>query len=280
MFIVKQTKQNKILKQSTIKGNFIIAIILSLGGLACSFVAYFLISNAFKEPYPQILLIGLGIFFGIFGLLCFLGLLDLLGIFAFGKTYLLKKDRKNVYLGFFCKIKATTYYKLLFIFFALLSFYVTFYLYKNRENEISSSDITCLTDIITSEVKIDIGGKGNRSIHILLKKYPDFEFTINGVAFKETYSDSYVDFVKMGDTISIDIQTDEYFKKLTKEKPLGFWDKSVNYRFISVYGLRDKNNDYLTLSDYNAGNKSNSFCGIWFFGLLGVYFIWRMFKFK
>jgi hypothetical protein len=64
---------------------------------------------------------------------------------------------------------------------------------------------------------------------------------------------------------------DEYQMKLTKEKPLGFWDKTINYSFISVYELRDKDHTYLTIRDLNKEHKSDTPIGIWMFGLAGLF---------
>lgn len=152
----------------------------------------------------------------------------------------------------------------------LIGSYISF---ENSKTILSTQDITTLRQIVTNEIKIDTPAKGGSSIKLSLKEYPNFDFQINGIAFSATNTSNLISNVKIGDTILVDIKTDEYKKKLTKEKPLGFFDKTLNYKFINIYGLRDKTKTYLTLSDYNAERKTEAPWVFWISLLTGLGFL-------
>jgi hypothetical protein len=61
-------------------------------------------------------------------------------------------------------------------------------------------------------------------------------------------TDNFINNVKQGDTLSISILTDEFVKKITKTKELDFYDKYVDYGFIIVFEVSDKNQNYLNLN--------------------------------
>jgi hypothetical protein len=86
-------------------------------------------------------------------------------------------------------------------------------------------------------------------------------------------TENFIHNVKQGDTISLSILKDEFAKKITKEKELNFYDKSVNYGIISVFGVSDKNQNYLNIYNYNNELTSDKPYGIWMFGLLGLFLI-------
>jgi len=105
---------------------------------------------------------------------------------------------------------------------------------------------------------------------LVLDKYPDFNFDIEGTSYYAINLNRYLTKVKTGDTLFLDIKTDVYQKKLSKEKELSFSDKTVNYRKIYVYELKDKNRSYMALKDNN--NDRNEW-GHYFWGIIGLFFI-------
>ncbi len=151
-----------------------------------------------------------------------------------------------------------------------LFMYAAYHFYLTKDNEIKYSELQTITDVIINKAEIEKGSKSSRSIRVELKSYPSFSFGIAGNGYSASHASDYVANVQIGDTLNLDIMKDEYQMKITKEKPLGFWDKTVNYSLISVYGLRDKNNIYLNLTDYNNEHKSDTPIGIWLFGLAGL----------
>lgn len=114
-------------------------------------------------------------------------------------------------------------------------------------------------------------GKSSKSILIRFVEYPVFNFKLSGSGLYAANAYGFVSSVKAGDTLQIQILKEEYEKKIMTIKPLSLWDKTVNYRFISVYGLRDMQRSYLTLSDYNQACHADAVSwGFWFFIVIGV----------
>ena len=123
---------------------------------------------------------------------------------------------------------------------------------------------------ISNEPKID-KRKSSRWVNIKTNEYPTFVFELAGNSFYAANSQQFVDNVGKEDTIEIDILTDTYEKKLIKTKPLTFWDRTVNYNLITICGLRDNNQTYLTLNDLNNEKKSDSTSwGFWLFIIVGL----------
>jgi hypothetical protein len=144
-------------------------------------------------------------------------------------------------------------------------------IYSRGDVEINSSQLQTITDTITSTAEIGKSSKkSSRSIHIKLKSFPAFNFNISGNAYYAMRTNDYIANVKVGDMITLSIMKDDYQMKLTKEKPLGFWDKTVNYSSIYVYELLDRKNTYLSLQGYNKESKSDSGLRLPFVFVLGL----------
>ncbi|POY35000.1 hypothetical protein C3K47_17230 [Solitalea longa] len=154
-----------------------------------------------------------------------------------------------------------------------LLFYGAYNSYLKKDKQLSYNELSKISSVIINQPEITKGSKGSKSIKIKLKDYPNFDFDINGVAFSSTYVDDYINYVNTGDTLNVYILKDEYLKKITKEKKLNFFDKTVNYQFISVYGLTDAQKIYLSLSSYNETNQKDNEEGIWLFLGLGIFFV-------
>ena len=187
------------------------------------------------------------------------------------KRALVKGKRRDLQIQNNWVRRNNLYYAIGFTIFGGLCLYATYHFYLIKDKEVKYSELQRIRDVITNNAEIEKGRKGSRSIRIKLKSYPSFMFDIKGNSYSATYTSDYVTHVKVGDTLNLDIMKDEYQMKLTKEKRLGFWDKTVNYSFISVYGLSDNNHTYLDLTDYNNEHKSDSSIGIWLFGLVGLF---------
>lgn len=309
-------------------------LILLLGGLGFIWLSYYLTSAALSEPYPQIVGIILGGFFGLLGFLSIIAIygFDSILIYSdhlkvksiFGNTkkiiYLndivtwTEIDKENKYIQWTdltlytdrTKYKLTSsnyknypelknaivagktrdlqkqnawfrrnnlYYAFGFTILGGLFSYAAYHFFLIRINDLKYSELQTIADVITNRAEIEVGSRGSRSIIIKLKSYPLFRFNIVGNGFSATHVSDYVANVKIGDTLNLDIKKDEYQMKLTKEKELGFWDKTVNYSLISVYGLRDKNYSYLTLADYNSEYKKDAPIGFVLLGFIGIFML-------
>jgi hypothetical protein len=147
---------------------------------------------------------------------------------------------------------------------------IFFYQYSNVNKKVTAADLTTIEQVVTSPISIHKGAKGRKSIRLKLKDYPDFKFEIDNTAYQATAADAFVANVQTGDTLFVDITTPEYQMKLSKEKELGFFDKTINYRTIDVYGLRDKNHVYLTNENYNGIDPFRRNIVSLFFGMMGL----------
>ncbi len=308
-------------------------LILLLGGLGMFWGCYALISEAISSPYPQLLDVSFGIFFGVLGFLSIIGIYHLDSILIYSDCVKVKSifgnTKKTIFLDEITswteiekenkhnrwteltlytertKLKLSSsiydnypelrrtlvrgkrrdfdrekkwsnrnnlYYAIGFAILGGVFLYLGYDCYATKDKEVIYSDLHTITDVITNKVEIQKRRKGSSWIRINLKSYPSFNFDIDGLAYSATYASEYVANVKVGDTLYVDIRKDDYQMKLTKEKPLGFWDKTINYSIIPVYELRDKNLTYLSLLGYNGEHKSDTSFGFWVYGLVGAFF--------
>ena len=312
-------------------------LILLIGGIGALTVSFLMIEGTLKGPYPQIIDIILGAFFGVIGAIALISIYKLDTILVYSDHYKIKsifghvkKNIKKDSIITWTEIeKANKYdewkeliiytskcnYKLsssiyenyselrnnlisgkknnlkkeiklikrknavLAVFFLMTGgccLFFAFNFYYMNKDEISYYDLQTISGVITNKAEIHTGSKGSGSISINLRSYPSFNFYISGNSLKATNISSYIENVKIGDTLNLEILKDEYQKKLTKEMPLSFWDKTINYSFISVYGLRDKNSSFLHLNDYIYELKNDwalASLFLWVFFIVGLFMI-------
>ena len=92
-------------------------------------------------------------------------------------------------------------------------------------------------------------------------------------------SDSYVNNVKRGDTLTVMISKESYDKKIAKTKSLSFTDETVNYHLINICGLKHKNIELLSTEDCKNAKKRNSVFNTLFFSAIGIGFLYFQWKF-
>jgi hypothetical protein len=137
--------------------------------------------------------------------------------------------------------------------------------------EILPDQITSIKGTVSEKLKIDYGHKSSRSIRIKLDEYSSFTFLISGHSFYASDKKGILANISSGDIIQLDILSEAYSKKLTKTEELTFWDKGINYKIISVKGLRTDNRKYLTLNSINIRSKSDSkSIGTWLILVIGL----------
>lgn len=252
--------------RSQLKLNILILLIRTvyfLGGGGCLWLAFYMISENSKGDYLQLPGIFLGVFFGI------------LGIGALYQMVTLKELKNEGRARKFYNRVSIVFIKIILVLLLPALIYGLSINIKKQFGGISKAELTTIKGRITNKVEVYQGTKSSGdAIYITLKEYPGFRFDIEDEALDATDAYKYLLYVKRGERLSIDIKTEEYKKKLSKEEPLGFFDKYVNYGFISVYGLRDKNHTYLTLERYNEKDKEDAMLGILIFGGIMLYIIW------
>lgn len=186
------------------------------------------------------------------------------------KPILIKGKPRNIHSEKMWQYKTTKYWGIAFVIIGSLFLYGFWNIYKNKDNIILPQQLTTIKVYVSNELEID-RRKSSKWVNIKTKEFPTFVFELTGNSFYAANSQQFVTNVGKGDLIEIDILTDTYEKKLIKTKPPTFWDKTVNYNFISIYGLRALNQTYLTLNDLNNEKKSDSTSwGFWLFVIVGL----------
>lgn len=145
-----------------------------------------------------------------------------------------------------------------------------YYSSLSKDKIINTKDLHQISGITISKPEKDTSSRSSGRIRVKLSEYPAFHFDISRDMFATEKDYDYIQTINIGDTLVLNITKEEYETKLTKDKPLGFWDKTVNYPIVAVYGLRDKNRSLLNLSGYNAEAMKDKGAGLWFFGFIGL----------
>lgn len=145
--------------------------------------------------------------------------------------------------------------------------YVTFAFYKKTNFNIHSNTNEII-GTITEDAKISTSGKGHKSISFNLKEFPKYTFSISGVRFEATFIDDYLNNIRKGDTLYLTISTDDYLEKIKKIKEPNFKRKHINYSFIGVYQLKDKNKAYISIEYYNLKEADDNKLGLIIFAIL------------
>ena len=146
--------------------------------------------------------------------------------------------------------------------------FLLFNMFLHRNDAINYNELSQISGHVTNKIEVSKTARGSRSIHIRLDNYPEFSFGISGVACDATDDEKLIENVKIGDELTLKINTDEYEKKITKRKELGFFDKYSDYIHIGVYELRDNNYTYLSLDNYNIEKKNDATYGVPLFMLV------------
>lgn len=145
-------------------------------------------------------------------------------------------------------------------------------LWLNRNHEIKKDDLQTIDGVVTNELKKEWKRRTGNFISIKLQNYPNINFKLSGTGIKSSNSYLLRKNTKIGDSISIDIKKEEY-PKLAKNEA----------ETIFIYGLRDKDEDYLNIKIYNSVRKKdrNSISmylllgfSFWMFGF-GIYYLMK-----
>ena len=168
--------------------------------------------------------------------------------------------------------RVTYRYSIFFILFGLLVLYGAFWVQNNRLYKTDRKTIT-ISGIVDNEPKIEKGSKGSRYVQIILNEFPEFKFSISGIAYSEMYASDYVNSVKQGDSLFLTIDETVAKKKLWRTSSLGYLDKHYGWDRISVYGLRDMKKNYLSLNDYSVRDKNEGTILFWICIFIGIGFV-------
>jgi len=174
------------------------------------------------------------------------------------KKKLIKGKKKNSYAEKMWHYKMGRRYGIGFSIVGILFLMFFGRMYLKKDLDISAEMLVKIEGKVINDVEIKKSGKRNRSrsIEIGLEEYSKFKFKLGGNGLNATRVNSLLKNVQKGDRIEAEILKDQFQKKISKEVPLGFWDKSFNYRIIGIYGLNDEQNNYFDLNQFNRNKKS------------------------
>lgn len=139
-----------------------------------------------------------------------------------------------------------------------------------NEYLIKSNELTAITGTVANELEIKKGRKGRRSVNIKIAPYQDYKFYLSGSAYKAAYTQDFVNTVMIGDTITININKKDYEETIVVKNKLEGTEGSMKDSYISVYGLKDNYDTYLTLEDYNKEEESQREMGFWLMLVIGL----------
>ncbi len=228
------------------------------------FLTFLMLRDALKADYFQIAGLILG---GLFG---FFAILNVVGLF-----YFFTKD--NIWaVSWNVKKENWKFLKYFPTAIAIVFFIIAMRFYQNKERQFDTEYVKIsITQMNISKIE---SVKSSKYISIESKEYPKYRFQVQGVAFDNMYSDYYLNNISPGDTLVALITKDSYNKKILQTEPLTFMDKTVNYHFISVYGLKHKDFELLSTNDYEYAKESDSKLGVFFFIGVGLFFLYLQYR--
>ena len=175
--------------------------------------------------------------------------------YEFLKEKLTKGKKKNSYAEKMWHYKMGRRYGIGFSIIGIIFLLLFGRMYMKKDLEISQDQLTKIEGTVVKNIEVKRTGKRNRNknrqIEIELEEYPKFKFKLGENGLNATRVNELVSNVQKGEKIEIEIYTDQLQKKLTKEIPMDFWDKSFNYRIIGIYGINDEQNSYFNLNQFN-----------------------------
>lgn len=134
------------------------------------------------------------------------------------------------------------------LFFAFVFLSVDRHMWGN----IHENDLTQITTVLAKKPEIRYDSKGRRSLELHLQTFPNASFINSGLFYTATESIQFCSRTQIGDTITISLLTDEYKKKITKEKSRTISEKILgNKNRLTIYGLTYKNYQYVNLTEIN-----------------------------
>lgn len=228
------------------------------------FLTYLMLKMAFNADYVQIAGLILG---GLFG---FFAILSIVGLFYFF-------TKENIWsVSWNVKKKNWKFLKYFPTVIAIVFFIVAVRFYQNKEKHFDAEYVEIsITQMNISKIE---SVKSSKYISIDTKEYPKYRFHVDGIALNNMYSDYYLNNIKPGDTLVALITKESYNKKIVQTEPLTFLDKTVNYHFISVYGLKHKDFELLSTNDYEYAKESDSKFGVIFFIGVGLFFLYLQYR--
>jgi hypothetical protein len=133
------------------------------------------------------------------------------------------------------------------------------YFYKQSQDfKVITNDLVSIEFTLNSKPSIKTGSKSSEYLALDIKEHPDFSFDISGVVYDATQISNLIANTGGGDRITLTIDKEDYLQKLVQSKALTFWKKYFGFRKISIYGIKDEKQIYLSIADYETENRVTS----------------------
>lgn len=116
----------------------------------------------------------------------------------------------------------------------------------NRNQEIKKDELISIEGTIGNKLEVKRKKSVGSSMIIRLNEYPKIDYKIGRFSISGLNLGSLQNNVKVGDKIQADVMQDEYSQIVPNKQ-----------RTISVYGLRDDNEEYLNLNSHNSAKKKD-----------------------
>jgi hypothetical protein len=152
-----------------------------------------------------------------------------------------------------------------------LFFFVVAYFLGREPEPVKQERLVTVSGKVSEDAQLIKTGRHSHSIKLQLKNYPGFFFDLSGRAFEVAATDAVIAEIKTGDSVFIDIEREEYDKKLAGTKPLDLLDRMIAFRRIDMFALSDTQYSYLELQAYNA-NTWNDKVGAGVMIVFGLFF--------
>ena len=128
-----------------------------------------------------------------------------------------------------------------------LAFFILFgNMWLNRNNEIPQTELKTIEGELANKLELKFQKTSGNSMTIRLKEYPKINFTIGRFSVSGLRTNILIENISIGDKIQIDIMRKD-FESINKPS---YWNKSIN-----VYGVRDRQLEYLNVSAFNRALK-------------------------
>lgn len=185
------------------------------------------------------------------------------------KSQITKGKTRNLDYEKHWNVKSISLFSFFFLFFGTAFIALGSYYFITKTKAISPSEFVKIEQIVTSEIKTKRNGKRSRCFELKFNDYPEFNFNIKGNAYKAMYVEDFLAEVSLGDTLLVSIPKNDFEKKISKSKPLTFWDKSFDYYNIPIVTVSHAGEEYLNLNDIAEERKSNRKSNAWILIIFG-----------
>lgn len=178
------------------------------------------------------------------------------------------KRRHNLKNDLNIKKKKETIENVITLSFLLICVFGLFYSYiKSEDYELNNDELVNLELTLDEKPSIITRAKGGKLLRMNIREYPDFRFNISGITYKATQTSNLTENTEGGSRITLTIDKEDYLQKLVQSKEITFWKKYVNFNQISIYGIKDEKQTYLSKSSYEEKKRSDyKWC---FIGIIG-----------